>query len=509
MKRHPFIKYAEALVRVESKLASTDQILPEHLSKEIEVGLEYFRVRPKQLFEGKTQVSYEQVREEKGDTSSGVFLSPGIISSDKETRHVWKASHALLGDLNNENIDLGKASSINMSIAPTSGEFTKFAIPNKGKSASVSRGKPKESLLIVSLSTITTLTPWKPSLRSGNDNCCIIPDIPMSEMMEFIIIFQRMLLSRTGELMVGNVSTEETGKGKKKVRNYKPYRPLIFKGSFPNPPKSSALGGIALLAAIGEFAKESKVSTSAKNVLESLKDVPMYIIKYGGATTFTYNHHVVDLAKEGKLSEIVDSIYYTKLHGEGVRTTKSTEYQKFDLFSSRFLQLFNRSAFRDFLAFRAEYPTVLEILFMTYFKKVEMIDANIVKSARDLGRWLNQVAYFTAKREVNNSNDWEEIRKVKAKILVELESSTFSAKTGDALVAQVITRAGRLSNMSAPNGASLFIEKTCTGELPLDSAKNLLMAFSRLRSNNEKKDQISKKSEGKESEDSSKDLSHI
>lgn len=79
-------------------------------------------------------------------------------------------------------------------------------------------------------------------------------------------------------------------------------------------------------------------------------------------------------------------------------------------------------------------------------------------------------------REEGKSSD-EELRKTKAKFLVELESSAFAAKSGDALVAQVITRAGRLSGSDAPSEASLFMEQAISGELELSKAKNLLISF--------------------------------
>lgn len=117
---------------------------------------------------------------------------------------------------------------------------------------------------------------------------------------------------------------------------------------------------------------------------------------------------------------------------------------------------------------------------------MEKIDSEIVHSARELGKWLNYVAFLAATKEKDKEKDKEknndEFFKLKAKILVELESSVFSAKTGDALIAQTVTRAGRLSNLDAPEAAALFMEKTCSGDLKLDQAKNLLIAFSRLKS---------------------------
>jgi len=236
----------------------------------------------------------------------------------------------------------------------------------------------------------------------------------------------------------------------------------------------------------------------------------MYMIKYGGAVTFTYNHYVIDLAKENKLSSIIDSLYYSKLYNQDRRTNINTEYQKFDLFTSRFLQLFTRAAFKDFLSFRAEYPEPVSNLLNTYFIKMEKINPEIVVSARQLGKWLNLVAYFVAKSEigVGTPNYWEELRKVKSKVLVELESSTFSAKTGNALIAQVITRAGRLSGMDAPESASLYMEKTASGELPLDSAKNLLIAFSRLRNKKQSEEQAKNDTSEFRDDDQEDDLSN-
>lgn len=109
--------------------------------------------------------------------------------------------------------------------------------------------------------------------------------------------------------------------------------------------------------------KEKDVSELAKKVLESLKDCNFYAIKYGDASVFSFNHSIIRLAERGKLRRIVDSLYYIVLYKEGWRTTNNAfEYQKFDLFASRFLQKFNRPTFKDFLAFRAEYPYDIELL---------------------------------------------------------------------------------------------------------------------------------------------------
>ena len=487
---HPYIKYAQALIMVENNLTDCKEITADQMKNEIEKGFEAFRVKPSGIFYGKTYVNYTFCKEEKGNPNSGVFLSPNILSSDKNANKIWSEGLSILETLQSKSLE--ENGELKMSVAPTAGEYLSFSL-----GGGVGRGKPKSTLFEQSLSAITTLTKTKPCLQYRIDkkgkpemfNVCLIPDLPINKLKDFIYFFKDILFSKAASnLMIGNVVAEETGKGENKKVAYSPKRPLIFKGNFPNPPRSSALGSIALLGTIGEFTKSEDTSERAERVLDSLKNTEIYFIKYGGAKVFRYNHYVIDLAKEGKLKTIVDSLYYSKLYNQDKRLSTNPEYQKFDLFTSRFLQLFNHSAFKDFLAFRAEYPNEVTTLFNTYFTKMKEIDSEIVKSARTLGKWLNRVAFLAAKSEIKEgtSNYWEELRKMKAKVLVELESSTFSAKTGNALIAQAVTRAGRLSGMDAPEGAALFMEKTASGELPLDDAKNLLIAFSRLINKSEK-----------------------
>jgi hypothetical protein len=289
-----------------------------------------------------------------------------------------------------------------------------------------------------------------------------------------------------GEAMIGGVFQEKNKKGE--VTKESPLRPKIYDGNFPHAPRSSALGPVALLGSIGAWAKEAEDTPWAIDVLESLKQAQMYVISYGKAQSFRYNHYLVDLAKENRLSEVVDSLFYTELLSAGPRTADNrNDYQILDLFTARFLLQFNRVSFRDFLAQRAEYPHKTSVLFTTYFEKMESIQPDVVQSAKALGRWLNYVAYRVAKDYKENATK-DDIRKQKAKVLVELESSTFAAKSGDALIAQAITRAGRLSGMDAPEEGSLFMEQTAAGSITLDQAKNLLVAFSRLRNKYEPRD---------------------
>lgn len=486
---HPYLRYAKALIFLENNISEVEEITVEHLITGIEDGLRTFRVRPKSSFVEKENVLFDFIEEEKGTPTMGIFLAPNIIADDRSAGNAFKNAKEVQTKL--EVSSFNSSQSVTMSAVAVAGEYLSFSANNASKRTA------KATLLEVCLGTIATLTSKKPCLQYRIDkkgqpemfNVCLIPDLEIEDMKDFISFFKRMLLTKSGkDLMVGNVVKEEKGKGENKKVNYSPKRPLLYRGNFPNPPRSSALGAVSLLGTIGEFAKEATYSEQAKRVLNSLKDAEIYMIKYGGAKVFSFNHHIIDLAKESKLKSIVDSLYYSKLYNQGKRTSSNTDYQKYDLFTSRFLQLFNHSAFKDFLSFRAEYPADVTRLFTTYFTKMEKIDLEIVQSARLLGKWLNKVAYFAAKNEVKEGAPkyWEDLRKAKAKVLVELESSTFSAKSGHALLAQAITRAGRLSGLDAPDGAALFMEKTASGELSLEASKNLLIAFSRLINKSEK-----------------------
>lgn len=504
MTTHVYLKYAIALLMEEHGLQTKQDITFKEIKEELEKGLNAFSVKPTGDYHGQAKVQYDFTKE-KNDAKKYIFLAPNTIASEMKASNLYNAVYKTCSE---ENVDLLKAYKISQSEVPTSGEFNNFS-----DSGNIGRGKPSATVFDQCLALITSTTALKPCLqyKSGAgkismDNTCLLPDLDITDLQKFIKLFKRIRIQKLdSSLMVGKVKCE-----KGKTLRYIPKRPNIFNGNFPNAPHSSALGSIALLGAIGEMTKEKDVSELANKVLESLKDCNFYAIKYGDASVFSFSHSIIRLAERGKLRRIVDSLYYVELYKEGRRSTSNAfEYQKFDLFASRFLQIFNRPAFKDFLAFRAEYPHDIELLLNTYFSDMEKIDKEIVTSAKKLGNWLNSVAYSSAKKEVGTSN-WDNLIKAKAKVLVELESSVFSAKSGDALIAYTITRAGRLSGFDAPTEASLFMEKAASGELPLEQAKNLLIAFSRLKSKIEETDKVtSNDNQSIENEEMTEDYSNI
>jgi CRISPR-associated protein Cas8c/Csp2 len=462
-----------------NKLPDCASIRKEHIIAEIEKGLHSFRVQPRESFEGKKRVEYDFSDTEKGNPNEGIFLSPNVLSSDKSAKYLISGAQNLIKELNYHALD--EEGELTMAIAPVTGEYLSFS-----QQGGVGRGKPKATLMERGLCAVTTLTRSKPCFQykkgqSESFNVALIPDLPIEKMKVFIQLFEKMRDTQTSKLMEGPVRKDE------KKGTYKPSRPSIFKGNFPNAPLSSAFGSVAILGAIGEMAKEAEYSEDAKAVLVNLKNTEIYLMKYGGGAVFTYSNHVIDMAARGKLSSIVRDLHNSQLYNQEVRPKQpdnAIEYQKFDLFASRFLQLFDSSSFRDFLAIRAEYPGSLSVLFKNYFCKMERLEKEVVLSAMSLGRWMNQVAYYAAKAEVG---DWEErlsynkkIRDLKSKFLVELESSVLSSKSGNELIARAVIRAGRLSGMDAPADAALFMKEAAIESLSLGQAQNLLVAFSRL-----------------------------
>ena len=467
MTTHPYIKYGLALVMEENSLRSQSDIQLNHIVDEITKGLNTFRLTPNGSFEGKESVSYAYTGED-GSAKDFKFLSPHVITTDMQARNLRGAALKFINDSHHADESfLRKNEKIGMSEVPIAGEFSSF-------SSKIGRGAPKSSKAEQGFGLVTSLTQYKPAIS----NCCLIPDLDLDDMVDFIRIFKRLLFIATESLFIGNVKKETT----KSCIKYTPKRPRIERGNFPNAPKSQALGSMALLGAIGELGKEEEFSEMVSSVLNKLRRSSFYIIQYGDAKSYSFNQYVIELAKSAQLNAIVDSIYYSSLYNQDRRSWDNAEYQKFDMFASRFLQLFSRPAFKDFLSFRAEYPHPISLLMTSYFINIEKMDKKIIDSVKCLGGWLNRVAYKAA---IDDKDSKLDLKQRKSKFLVELESSIFAAKSPDALIAQAITRAGRLSDNDAPAEASPFIEEVLSGQINLNVAKNMLIAFSRIRTQKE------------------------
>jgi len=479
---HPLSKYGLALVLYKENLENEKAILPEHLIKHLKRGLNHFRIYTSNNFKIDEKIAYEYIPLEKivndnikGDPKKGIFLSPSIITSDFQASKCLAANLELikkLSKLQTHEKLLSTNEKLTQGLCPVAGKF------NNGSN---SQSSPQASILEVACSAIATITPFKPSrLLEGKNPIALIPDLSIQDMKLFIQFFELMSDSENNNLL-----KYKKGKNDKNLK-----RPPIKNGNFPDAPQNDFFGAIGLLASIGKWTNRAGNMEKGKKVLESLTQVPIYTISYGDAHSDSFSHYIIELAQIGKLTEIINAITFKcEIYAVGKRNyadkNNVARYELFDMQASRFLQLFDYNTFKNFLSIRAEYPSELNNLFKIFFEKFMKIDPKIVSSARELGLWLNRVAYFTAKKEAKSP---DKIVDMKAKILVELESSAFSAKSGTALIAQTVTRAGRMSGQDAPAEATIFMAATAAGEISLEEAKNLLTAFSRIRNGQESKE---------------------
>ena len=273
-------------------------------------------------------------------------------------------------------------------------------------------------------------------------------------------------------------------------------RPGIFRGNYPFAVSAETLGAAGLLAAIGYWAKEASEydREEARKTLEALEECPIYILGYDDCDQARFNHHVVALAWSGTL--------YTALQAflKKVRLYSRYEYAKvpyddpeqahllrgFNLW----LQFFDQAHFQNFLANRAEYPAEITPILETYFMQINKIDATIVDSALALGKWINRTAYIVSKEQIPlekrkvkklSKDEWKQVDKDKAKILVEFESAVFSAKDAADLLNRISVRTGRLSYQDIPHEAEAFYRAAATGDgLELKQAQHLIVAFMRI-----------------------------
>lgn len=472
MTTHFYLKYAIALLMTNNQeLREESQIEESQILEEIKRGFNHYAINPSK--EIKKGIKYEF----SNDKKEGGFLTPYFL--DKKTKELLETilqSQKLPLFENSQKLNLTK------SVIPTFGEYSSFS--TKGMNE---RAKPKGCTLDIYLGCITSSTPYKPCFKGKDKNWFLIPDFEkLDDTKSFIKLFKRIEETKTKDLMIGLWRPE-----KKETS----YPPKLLNGNFPNPPQKAVMGPVALLGAIGEMVKEKEVSDLAYQVVESLKDSYIYVISANDIQVFTFNHVIIELAAEKKLNSIINGVCHVKLFNEN-------EDEKYDFFASRFLQLLNKTSFRDFLSIRAEYPLGVKELLTTYFYNMEKIEKDIIESAVKLGQWLNRTAFISALNDVGylswkelnekkKSNekiykeDYDKVVKTKNKVLIGLESSIISAKSGPGLIGRIIPLAARLCGRDVCKEATPFMKEVATGELSIENAKNLLLAFSRLESREE------------------------
>lgn len=519
---HPYSRYGLATALLQKQIQPDEldeEEIHEMLAQALETGLNHFRLMTtddptvSEVLRFASVPLVELQRDTKLVQSSGLaaqgkYLAPNVVTTDGDAKGSFENAVTIIEGLRNEK-DLQSDFVFSRSFAPTTAKI------NNGKS---SQSPPKGSLFEAACCAITTSTPNKPSAWVEGRNTVIIPDLPLEELRDFVELFENM----KGSSLDGNLyeaklkrlpavqpdkkpvkRKKRKQEGEKEAKSeYK--RPRIFNGNYPYAPRQAAFGAAGLLAAIGRWGVEANQTPWAEKVLTAISGTeechgrPLYIVSYDNISQAQFTHHIVGLASAGELSRIIDALTFeTQILSEieGGRRFDSPAYKLFYLMASRFLQLFTRAAFRDFLATRAEFAPAVEPLFEVYFMQATKIPKDIVESARELGQWLNSTAYFVAKGEVKKSDaqaltreDKARILKEKAKILVEFESAAMSAKTPLDMLHRISIRAGRLLQQDAPAKATRYMDAAASGEIEPQDALHLLVAYLRLRS--EKTDKL-------------------
>lgn len=498
MINHPYIKYAVAILGKNSYDEVTTKDLIQCLKK---LSKRIRMICPVSVGDKHTVYTVTSgLPEGKNDC-----LAPYVCTSDEakllvEVDSVIKA------------LSCGKTAKqdVKQCVFPMSKDYVRFS--DTGGSKTFLKVSPKDYALLM----ITTLTEEKPCIaeyigrgnasyflkdyKRGNwSHTCLIPDLSIQELADFINLFKKLQKQRCP-----NLKTAEVVQIKKKAVTC---LPNIFHGNFPNNARFIYLKILAILGCIGEMSKESKYSQLADSVIDSFNAASILIVsaEKGECESVHISHNIIGIAKNGNLGKLIEQLFYAKLYTyKGVRRNDDSyyrehgidrkivdlEYKKYDLYLSRFLILFNKFSFNEFMTIRTEYPSTIKIVLTKYFQSMEKIKIEIIESAEALGAWLNSTAFSVAKKEEAPTDEWstlpmekrQKVTEKKYKFLVELESGIFSASNSLSLISNTITRAGRLSESDAPDEARLFIKAAMSSEISLEVAKNLLIAFSRIRS---------------------------
>jgi len=485
---HPLVKYGLAVVMANHANDLIDDKMPSDkaILTELKKGLMHFRLSPADDIQTNSLVSYKYVQQQKADGKNNIYLAPNIIVQDKPSGNTYSALEKIISAFKDKPDSI---TNVSMSIVPMAGDYLVFGATDARKGA----GKMTHREAALSLISTTTLD--KPCLsyktlekgKTNRNNVGIIPDLPLPELVQFVKLVRELRRYHVAgrPQLKAKVKVEKDKQGNEKNRY--PMRPTIYDGNFPYAPPASTLSKIGLLASIAEVVKDSrfrKKNMDWPTIERMVKEFPnhtFYLFGYGKAESFRYDHFVVNLALESNLYTIVTGLYRTRLFQYPDRIDAKEEYNKFDLFLGRFLQLFNDSAFRDFFAFRGEYQPEATQLFNTYFMKKKNVDPVLVASAQALGAWINQQAYWLATKDTESSGT---IYERKSKILATVESTVMSAPTGADLAVRAIRDISQHSKSDAPAESTAFVQAVIAGEIDKQTAKNLILAFSRISTRN-------------------------
>lgn len=501
--QHPYPRYGFAAALVQSEHFT----IPEHLETWEDVrllaiealrdGLNYFSVftHDDPTLEGTTTLNYSYVKTDLNPgkasgqiAAKGFFLAPHVVTSDGSAANTVGEARLLIQALEKvkSEKDLFKPYDLKRSFAP---------LTSKVNNGSKSAQNPKASLRDAAFTCINTLTRFKPAVYAAYQkgsfaNAVVIPDLPLYSstadgqdfnypMLDFVEEFRKMQDSLGGS----NIMTAPVKPEKKSYE-----RPNLHKGNYPKAPSDRNLNAVSLVAAIAEWYKQNVAQGNRaehiKAVLESLEGRPLYVISYEFARQERFSHHLISLALEHDIPKLQRAVWVSKIYG--VERHDDPKRQLFNLAFTHLLQLYTSTDFKNFMAYRAEYPAEFSPLFNKYFMDAENLSPTLVRSARAYGQSLNQAAYRTASKKYDEDSSAGRTGlskdEYKARILTELESRVLSAKSKPELLSQISITIGRMTGKDFFPEAGEFMEEVLTENVSLKQAQYLITAFMRLRS---------------------------
>ncbi|HKK47009.1 MAG TPA: hypothetical protein VJ964_15890 [Balneolaceae bacterium] len=474
---HPYSRFGLASVLAKNDVDIQDEegipekeILAELVANYIEFSMHSFRMhtqdKPQEDTNSTLRFRYigkNEVEESGQGSKDKFYIAPHIVTSDMGARYLIKYSRKI-PTLLREKGELEKSFELKRSFSPFTAKI------NEGVK---SRSYPKGSIFEAGFILAATLSKNKPATWVNLSNQVMIPDLQLEDLIEFIRLFDQMQSKETGNLLT-----------RKLKAGNKNYRPPIYNGNYPYAPPSPIFGPVGLVGAMGQWAKRAKIWERMEKVLEKLVSRPIYLVSYDPNLfrQVHLGHHVKRLAEKYNLPKIINDLYHAHFYNPEHNKRDNKTRELFFEMASRFLQFYTASSFQDFLSFRLEYPHSFSTILEDYFMSEKNISKDIVQSARQYGNYLNKVAFIIGKDEAENKNTNRDLYEAKANILAQLESTAMSCKSATSLFAQLNVQAGRMSNMDVPAESSRFIEATNSGEISLDQARDLILAYMRLRS---------------------------
>ncbi len=440
-------------------------------------ALHRYRVHTASDLEDATTLKYRYLAADEVESSGqkaedGYYIMPHVVIDDQSARYSVKGVRSMIKKID-KGVNSGKSAQLKRSFTP----FT-----TKLNQGTQSQSNPKSTTLEVAFSMVAAVTPLKPATQVDFTNQAMIPDLDLEGLITFVRLFRSMQESETGNGLT--LTRKETSNRK---------RPPISDGNYPDAPRSPAFGPVGLMGAIGQWMKRADIladqQKKARETLNAMKGRSIYLVSYDkNLMRQEYvGHHVARLAKNHNLPKIIQSLYRIRFYNADHNKPDSNTRATFFMLASRFLQLYTKPAFKDFLAYRATYEANLSPIIEEFFMEEYKIQRDIVESARAYGAYLNDVAYYAAREEVDENEERDDggtgrdIYDAKTRVLAQLESTAMSARRPSSLFAQINVMAGRMSGRDVPAEAERFMEAVQTGEIAFDEAKDLVLAYMRLR----------------------------